>query len=403
MPETETMTALIDSAAAAQRCRLAVIWIDWYAYHIARFAGLYGAPGLEGQVCGIELVGGIGVHAGLKFRESLPAELPIRTLLPNSSWREAGQLRLALKLWHLLSELRPEALLIPGYYTLPAIAAALWCKVHRRTAIMMTESTVDDHPRSGWKERAKSLLIRTLFDWAVCGGHAHRRYLRLLGFRDDRIAGFYDVVDNDFYRRATAALRRPPRISTLPAHYFLFVGRLAAEKNVETLLASWIEYRNSGGTWALVLVGDGPLTPELRQIAAQSAFSDDVLFPGLRSSSELPEYYSFASCFVLPSAREPWGLVVNEAMASGLPVIVSNRCGCAEDLVVPDRNGFIFDPSNGPELTFQLMSMECMDPARRRDMGVSSSDLIRSYSPAAFGLEVSQILNLKARSKAMGT
>jgi 1,2-diacylglycerol 3-alpha-glucosyltransferase len=402
MPDTQTLASpIIAAASIAKPCRLAVIWIDWYVYHVARFAGLRSAPGLGGQVAGIELVGGIGVHAGLKFREDLPSDLGIETLLPNTGWREAGQVRLSLKLWRLLGSLRPEALLIPGYYTLPAIAAALWCKVHRRTAIMMTESTEDDHPRTAWKESAKSMLVRWLFDWAVCGGSAHRRYLSRLGFPADRIAGFYDVVDNDFFRRAAATLRRQPRPSRLPVKYFLYVGRLAPEKNLDTLLSSWSDYRASGGTWSLVLVGDGPLARELRQLAAGSDFADDVIFAGLRNSAELREYYAFASCFVLPSMREPWGLVVNEAMASGLPVVVSDRCGCAEDLVMPDQNGFIFNPSNRPQLTSLLLNLERMDPAHLQAMGASSNDLIRSYSPASFGLEVSNIL--ERVSGAMGT
>jgi glycosyltransferase involved in cell wall biosynthesis len=76
----------------------------------------------------------------------------------------------------------------------------------------------------------------------------------------------------------------------------------------------------------------------------------DVLFPGFRKGKELGTYYGLASCFILPSLQEQWGLVVNEAMAAGLPVLVSQTSGCAPDLVQEGVNGFTFDPTNPMQL-----------------------------------------------------
>ena len=394
MPETATILATSPIAlhTSSNDCRVAVIWIDWYAYHVARFLGIASASGLTGKAAGIELVGGVGVHAGLKFREDLPTGLPVETLMPDSSWRNAGQLRLAVKLWNYLSRLRPKVLLVPGYYTLPALAAAVWAKLHGCTSVLMTESTAGDHQRVWWKEFAKGTLIRSLFDWAVTGGKAHVRYLDQLSFRADRIARFYDIVDNDFFRRRTTALRKRPSAEfDLPQNYFLYIGRLAPEKNVEGLLSSWISYRTTGGTWPLVLVGDGPCALELQHLATSSGFANEIHFAGHRTSSELPIYYAFAGCFVLPSTREPWGLVVNEAMASALPVIVSNRCGCAEDLVVHGRNGFVFDPSDPSQLISCLHQLEALSLHARSSMGAASAELIEDYSPQGFGEEIARI------------
>ena len=189
------------------RCRAVVIWIDWYAYHLARFAGLQSAFGTNGEVVGIELVGGIGVHTGLKFREDRSAELPIETLLPNASWKEASKFGLAWRVWRRLSDLNPEVVLVPGYYTLPAVAAALWARLHGRRSVLMTESTAFDHTRTGWKERLKGWLIRALFGRAVTGGSAHRAYLELLGFPMHQVRGLYDVVDNSGIAERTTWLR----------------------------------------------------------------------------------------------------------------------------------------------------------------------------------------------------
>lgn len=374
---------------------LAVIWIDWYAYHVARFEGLLAQPELAGHVAGVELVGGIGVHAGLKFREDLPPALGVHTLLPGTSWNEAKQHHLSRLLWNHLTALDPAAVLVPGYYTLPAITAALWARAHHRTSILMTESTAYDHARVAWKEAAKGTLLRSLFDFAVAGGTAHLRYLDQLGFPLDRTGRFYDVVDNAAIARAVLALRSAPPSAEAdlpPSPYFLYVGRLAPEKNLELLLSAWSTYRQAGGAWPLVLVGDGPSAPTLRTLAAASPFSADVHFAGLRGSRELPRFYAAAGCFVLPSYREPWGLVVNEAMAAGLPVLVSSQCGSAEDLVQSGRNGFTFDPTDGSALTRHLAAMEEFTVSDRNSMGRQSASHVATYSPQRFGSEIARIL-----------
>ncbi len=368
-------------------CRVAVIWIDWYPYHVARFRGLLAA--LPNEVVGIELIGGIGVHAGLKFRESLPDDLPIQTLMPGKSWQEAGSFVLARTLWKKLSAIRPEVVLVPGYYTLPGIAAALWARTHGAQSVLMSESTQGDHQRIGLKERLKSLGIRTLFSWAVIGGTAHAEYLRQLNFPTERITRFYDVVDNAFFEEGASAFRAQASRSEAPS--FLYVGRLAKEKNVGTLITSWISYREAGGTWPLVLVGDGPEAAVLRSQAEACPYAGSVYFPGLKSSHDLLPFYAAAGCFVLPSTREPWGLVVNEAMASSLPVLVSSRCGCAQDLVTPSRNGFLFDPDDSVALANRLTHMASLPIEERLEMGRASAAILRPYSPGNFGASIRSI------------
>ena len=376
--------------------RVVVIWTDWYAYHVARMEGLLSNPELAGGVAGIELVGGIGVHSGLKFREEIPAHLPVHTLLPNNSWHEAGQIRLAFLLWKKLSALSPSAVMVPGYATLPAISAALWARLHRRTSILMTESSAHDHDRVSWKEKLKSGLIRALFNFAIAGGKAHLRYLERLDFPLDHVARYYDVVDNNSLAMQTAQLRqsRVRSIGLPQLPYFLYVGRLAPEKNIDGLLAAWLIYKAQGGRWPLVLVGDGPCASALRSQARSSHFASGVHFAGLRPSSELPLFYAFAGCFVLPSTREPWGLVVNEAMASGLPVLVSSRCGAAEDLVEEGRNGYTFDPGSPSQLAQHLSRISTLSSERLQMMSDNSRQLIAAYSPQNFGNEIASLLRM---------
>jgi 1,2-diacylglycerol 3-alpha-glucosyltransferase len=387
MPETPSS---LPTAAIVSR-RVVAIWIDWYAYHIARFRGIQANPDLAGAVQGIELVGGIGVHAGLRFREGLPSDIPVETLMPDSSWQEANKFALAAKLWRSLSRFDPEVVLIPGYYTLPAVAAALWARIHGRKSVLMTESTEGDHNRSWWREALKRSLLRVLFNWAIAGGKAHLRYLEKLGFPVRRIGHFYDVVDNRYLKETVNDLLESARITDLPLRYFLYVGRLSEEKNVGGLLTEWITYRNGGGRWPLVIVGAGPEAGALQTAASSSPYFEDVHFAGHRSFRELPAFYAFAGCFVLPSTREPWGLVVNEAMASGLPVLVSNRCGCAEDLVDRGQNGYTFDPFEEGALATLLARMESLELSAWNEMSRRSLNIIGNYTPEALGAEVACI------------
>jgi 1,2-diacylglycerol 3-alpha-glucosyltransferase len=373
---------------------VSAIWIDWYAYHVARFRALAEHPSMRGRVAGLELVGGSGVHQDMVFRSTDRGELPIETLLPAAGWSETSQNRVAQLLWRKLDELDPQVVLVPGYYTAPALAAAVWAKRRHRKAILMTETTRDDHERVWWKEAAKGRLVGALFDAAITGGSRHVTYLQELQFPASRIGRFYDVVDNEFFRSGASHLRRTqtPAQFQLPDRYFLYVGRLAAEKNLELLIHSFAKARARGSRSSLVLVGDGPLRSRLESRVQEAGLQPWVRFAGLRSTAEILPYYAFAHAFVLPSRREPWGLVVNEALAAGLPVIVSNRCGCAGDLIAHGVNGFLFDADREEELTDFLWRVDQWGSQERAFAGHWSEELISRYSLQSWAEEVFRLV-----------
>jgi len=372
-----------------------IIWIDWYSYHISRFRALFNHPSFQRQVTGIELVGGCGVHAGLQFRDADREGLPISSLFPETDWAKAGQIKLALAVWRKLDQLRPSSVLVPGWYTAPALAAALWAKLHNKRSILMSETTEEDHRRVWWKEFSKRILIWLLFDFSIAGGKPHVRYLERLGFPLSKIARFYDVVDNAFYQEASIRAKERPELKQayrLPSNYFLYVGRLAPEKNLKACLLAFARYRELGGTWSLVLVGDGPDREALENLSRDLGIREHCVFAGLRAAKEITTYYAFAGCFVLPSTLEPWGLVVNEAMASGLPILLSKRCGCAEDLVEPAGNGFMFDPTDEIELTNRMLAVSESSQAVLDAMGQRSREIIAEYSPERWASEVARVV-----------
>jgi glycosyltransferase involved in cell wall biosynthesis len=152
--------------------------------------------------------------------------------------------------------------------------------------------------------------------------------------------------------------------------------------------------------WQLVLLGDGPLLSSLRSQVSSLGLQHSVLLPGFKQYPELPAYYAHAGAFIHASTTEQWGLVVNEAMASGLPVLVSNRCGCASDLVQEGVNGFTFDPYDVEQLA-QLMFQVSGFGFQVSKFGDASRTIISEWGPERFaaGLKAAVECALKVGPK----
>ena len=240
----------------------------------------------------------------------------------------------------------PDAVAIPGYSNRATFAALRWCRRHRRGAVLMTESQAGDYARSPITEWVKRGLV-ACFDSTLVGGTPHVAYAQALGMPPERIFVGYDAVDNDFWAgrarqvRADAAQWRAQL--GLPEHFFLTASRLVPKKNVAGLLRAYARYaaQAQAPLWPLLIVGDGPLKPELEQLSGELGLTGRVHFRGYLSANEMAPFYALASAFILASSySEQWGLVVNEAMSAGTPVLVSRVCGSAADLVVDGETGF---------------------------------------------------------------
>ena len=255
---------------------------------------------------------------------------------------------------------RPEAVAAAGYVRPEALAAAQWARQHRLPAVLMSESQAIDRPHFWWKELIKQRRVR-LFHAALVGGPAHRDYLVQLGMPEDRVVLGYNAVDNDFFASSAEINRqqwiRSAEVPVVP--YFLAVSRFVPEKNLIRLIHAFARYYMASGAedaWNLVICGDGPLASEIEQAIRQTRCEHAIHLPGFLQYGELPRWYAHAGAFVLPSISEPWGLVVNEAAASGLPLLVSIRAGCATTLV-PEPNGTSgtrFNPLDIEEMTSKL-------------------------------------------------
>jgi glycosyltransferase involved in cell wall biosynthesis len=288
-----------------------------------------------------------------------------------------------------LGALDVSVLVCVGYSDREIHLALLWAASRRIPAVVCCESTARDEHRRIWREALKRRVVGC-FAAGVVGGVRSADYLARLGVRREVLFSGWDVVDNEHFARgadyARADADRIRRELALPACYFLCVARHVPKKNLPLLLRAHAKYaRNAGArAWNLVLAGTGPQEAELRQLAATLGCGGFVQFRGCVTYSTLPAFYALASALVLPSCSEQWGLVVNEAMAAGLPVLVSDNCGCADDLVENGRNGFTFSPDDEDGLAGMLASFADLNAADRLSMSQRSRDLVAEFGPDRF-------------------
>jgi glycosyltransferase involved in cell wall biosynthesis len=283
-----------------------------------------------------------------------------------------------------LGRAQPDVIICGGYNYLASWQAQRWAKRNDVHFLLWCESTALDQRGSyALVESLKENFLRRC-DGFVVPGKSSWEYVHEMGIPPENIFVAPNAVDvNLFSTRVEALQSDPDRLRGelgLPARYFLFVGRLVEAKGVIDLLEAYArlspQLRSEVG---LVFAGNGPLRADCEAIA-RSIFPGAVHFPGFVHRDELAGYYGLAECFVLPTHTDPWGLVVNEAMACGLPVICTEVAGCAADLV--HGNGRIVPAHRADQLAAAMREI-ATDSRLRQRMARESINLIHHYSPQA--------------------
>lgn len=369
--------------------RIAIAFDRFGPYHVARLGG---AAAAFDAVLGLEYYAESGVYAWDKVDRPCPFDRV--TLFEGSRTEPPGLGVLRRAIAQALDRFNPDAVAVPGWSSREALVTLEWCLARRRPAILMSETQETDDARVGWREVIKGRCAK-LFASAIVGGARHCAYLQKLGLSENLIFTGYDVVDNDHFARGSAGVRAAReewrRRLALPQEYFVASARFVRQKNLYRLLRAFGSYRRDAGAsgWDLVILGDGPLQGELQAAGLQLGLSDCVHWPGFQQYEALPAYYALARAFVHASAVEPWGLVVNEAMACGLPVLVSDRCGASE-LVCQGRNGFTFDPGDIDALARRLGEVSALAPVTLQAMGEESRRVVAHWGPDRFGAAMRQ-------------
>lgn len=363
--------------------RVAIIFDMFGPYHIARINAL----GARCETLGIEVASRSRIydwdrHDGdVTFERKTLFDVPDSKLLPYAT--------IAGGIVATLDAFKPDVVLIPGWASRAAVAALRWALENRVASVVMSESTAGDKARTWWRERLKGRLAQC-FDAGFVGGEPQRAYLASLGMPVDALATGYNVVDIRFFGEGALAARRQPEKTRanhdLPERYFLASARYVPDKNLVALFEAFARFRHRrpNSNTGMILLGDGAARSELEAKRHDLGLDGAISMPGFRQYEELPSYYGLALAFVHISRIEPWGLVVNEAMAAGLPIVVSRECGCAADLVQDGVNGFLVPCDDLDIVAECLTRIDDAERAERDRMGEMSESIIAKWSPSAF-------------------
>lgn len=244
-------------------------------------------------------------------------------------------------------------------------------------------------------------LVRRAAGFLVTGEYA-KQYLKEFGGRVDRVFVVSNTIDTPVHAKGvreakTEASRLKSKWGIADCHVILFVGRFVAAKGLDVLVKAFGSVARREPRAALILVGDGPLREELEHLV-QTRGIPRVFFPGFVQPSDLFPFWAMADIFVLPSIRETWGTVINEAMASRLPIIASRVVGAAGDLVREGANGFVVLEGDSGELADALVDV-LSDDTRRLKMGEASWEIIQSWGVTSSVKEFAKAIQAATETK----
>ncbi|CAF0694449.1 glycosyltransferase family 4 protein [Candidatus Methylacidithermus pantelleriae] len=289
--------------------------------------------------------------------------------------------------WDVIRELQEtsfDVVWIHGYTYVTHLLAGLLAWGRKRPVLLRMDSNLVDPrpPLVGWlKERVLPVFFRRC--WGLYVGQLNKKYFLHYGVNKERLFAAPHCVDNEFFREQDQALGKSKKrwkqefgiTDGLPV--ILFCGKLVPKKDPLGLLEAYAKIKEKA--W-LLLVGDGPLRRAVTEYVRQNGLKR-VVMVGFLNQKEIGKAYCIGDVLVLPSRwGETWGLVVNEAMNFGLPIIVTERVGCAPDLVLEGENGFVV-PAGDPVFLAKAIDRVLGDPALRARMGEVSREIVNRYTP----------------------
>lgn len=349
--------------------RIALIWSQFSAYHVDRLQAVGARLSGRAEVWSVEVCSRSQVYAwepSAQVRDTRKIRLFQDQSYENIPW--------LLRWWSMFrATWRCDTVYIGiGYNELDALLLGLTLRLSGVRVIMMSASKWDDRPRGAAFELLKSILLLP-FAAALVGGRRQSDYVRFLGFSRRTVRVGYNTVDVERVRSQAGPAGHSAAVA-FDDRPFVFVGRFVKKKLLERTLDAYADYvrRAAGTPHRLNLIGSGELASQLRARAEELGIAHLVDWPGFLSAPEVAASLSRSLALLLVSEEEQWGLVVNEALALGIPVIVSAQIGAREALVRNLENGFVVEPGSIVGLTEAMLATAASEP-RWQELSAAAS------------------------------
>ena len=224
-----------------------------------------------------------------------------------------------------------DVLVLGGWEAPFYLRTLFYAKKFGIPVVQFYESTKDSHRFNNLFIRKIRSVIFSKADFIVTAGTASTKAVEAMGIKSDKIITLFNPVDVSWFHSFAKDHRTPQS----QGHRYIYVGQLIERKNVASVIQAFAAVKNEDDT--LTIAGGGPLAPDLKALTRSLGIDDSVIFVGHKNQEELAQLYAENQTLILASTNEVWGLVVNEALASGLHVVVSNKCGAAD--FVKDMKG----------------------------------------------------------------
>ncbi|MDX2111076.1 MAG: glycosyltransferase [Verrucomicrobiota bacterium] len=378
-----------------------IIYWDYYqAYHCARVAAV-----MKSDIVSSSNISAVSLYFNGADHHLSEIDELIRRDVIFIGETNAGALNKCfhiIRFLKLLNVIKPNVIFTPGYSGVYAWISLCWAKIYNSTTCIMFETQYNDFKRQYYKEIIKKILIG-MYDLGFAGGATHLEYLNKLGMRIDRIVTGYDSVNNEYYSNikhdTVSSLESWRKRLNIEKSFFLSIGRMIPKKGFNNLLKAYKIYlsiceRNCICPYDLIIIGDGPERNNIAKEIASASISNYVIMPGYLTSDITSRYLSMASVFIMPSIyAEQWGLVINEAMAAGVPVIASNICGATHDLIEDGITGFTYEPMDVNTLA-NIMYKLSIDEELRIRIAKAGRERVDKYSVENFAIQFSKIITM---------
>ncbi|HTH59784.1 MAG TPA: glycosyltransferase family 4 protein [Paraburkholderia sp.] len=312
---------------------------------------------------------------------------PMRKLF-DGCYEDVPALRMIGRLtWEVLTA-KADLIVLPGYHRPEYWAMLAACVVTGKRRAVFCDSTARDRPYRLYRSIAKRVFF-SLCDGYFGFGERSRDYLMSLGAKSERIFVPCQAaaLPGSFSPERALVERTRHRAGGSPV--FLFVGRLSEEKGILTLLDAFARLYERMPDARLRLVGTGPQRAVLDARVDALRIGEAVTFLGSLQDDPLSREYYGATCLVLPSRSEPWGLVVNEALSHGCPAVVSESCGCVPELIIEGVSGYTFPSGDAAALQRTMRkAMEAFADAQRT--ATRCMDVICRFDPPSAAANIAR-------------